>query len=85
MENEVLEKLEALNLNKGLFNLIDSTALTGSDKWELLTFAYEFVVNGKLINISKHNDSAIDKLYPICREIRKSKTKYLNNGLVEIA
>ena len=84
-DNEELKKLDALNLNSSLFNFIDRLASSADKKWELLSFAFEFVVNGKFINISKTNDGAIDKLYPLCRELRKSKSKFLDNNLLEIA
>lgn len=66
------EKAQSLNLTNGLFNLIDGLAVSPEDKWELLCFVYQFVVNGQMIDIHKDNDLAIDSLYPICRSLRNS-------------
>ncbi|MBP3630480.1 MAG: hypothetical protein J6J23_03210 [Clostridia bacterium] len=63
------------NLSEGIFNLINGLTSLPSQKCELLCFAYEFIVNGKLIDISKDNDAAIDKLYPVCRSLRLSSQK----------
>lgn len=83
IENDLLLKMPALNLSSNLYNLIDGLGETVLDKWELLSFVYEFVVNGRLIDVSKNNDSAIDKLYPICRSLRISKSTFLENDIVE--
>lgn len=66
---------QSLSLNKNLFSLIDGLASSKQEKWELLCFAYEFVVNGKLIDISKSIDQAIDKLYPVCKNMRGGQLK----------
>ena len=84
MQNDEFIKIDFWSINKNLYALIDQIS-SGFEKVELLNFAFEFVVNGKLIDISKKNDNAVDKLYPICRELRKSKSEYLENGLVKFA
>ena len=85
MKNEDLTKFEFFCLNEDLLRLIDSLAVSGFNKFELLTFAFEFVVKGNLIEIAQETDNAIDVLYPICRELRKLKSVYMDNGLLEFA
>ena len=58
------------NFSSRLFDMINNMNKPPRLKRELCYFVYEFVVKGKLIDISKENDDAIDVLYPICRSLR---------------
>jgi hypothetical protein len=72
MELQMIKGEKIFNLTTNMFSLINSLSNKKEDKWELLCFAYEFITNGKLIDVGEINDKAVDVLYPVCRSIRIS-------------
>ena len=73
MELQMIKGKKFFNLTPNMFRLINNLSERNEDKWELLCFVYEFIANGKLIDVSEINDKAVDVLYPICRSIRLAK------------
>ena len=70
MELQSVKGEKSFHLTPNMFSLINELSERNEDKWELMCFVYEFIANGRLIDVSKVNDKAIDVLYPICRSLR---------------
>ena len=70
IELQMVKGKKFFNLTPNMFGLINDLCESNEDKWEMICFAYEFIVNGKLIDVNRENDKVVDVLYPICRTIR---------------